>query len=280
MEEIAQLRRDGFCLLKGVIPEGEISGIRSDIDNAMVAGLKAYNELDWSAVTHMLSLAPYFADARLLSIVRTMFNHATVRISQTEFKSVPPRSDPPAWRGFHTDWPHDLTDRSFCGRVNQPFPDMIMSITSIWMLYQFTPENGATWVVPGTHRELHKPARGEGRNRRAQRDSERAAGLRRCRRRGADRQPHLALARSQHDRRDPHLSGRPLLALVAEYGVRANAMLPSSLLTSLTVFRSRSRSCTPTGGASDDQCSIFLPDRARPGACLPPIAQCSCGVRR
>ncbi len=160
MEEISQLRRDGFCLLKGVIPEGEISGIRSDIDNAMVAGLKAYNELDWSAVTHMLSLAPYFADARLLSIVRTMFNHATVRISQTEFKSVPPRSDPPAWRGFHTDWPHDLTDRSFCGRVNQPFPDMIMSITSIWMLYQFTPENGATWVVPGTHREPTNP-RGE-----------------------------------------------------------------------------------------------------------------------
>ena len=100
MEEITQLRRDGFCLLKGVIPESEISSIRCDIDEAREAGLKAYNELDWSAVTHMLSLAPYFANARLLSILRTMFNHATVRISQTEFKSVPPRSDPPEWRGL------------------------------------------------------------------------------------------------------------------------------------------------------------------------------------
>ena len=53
-----------------------------------------------------------------------------------------------------------LTDRSLCGRINQPFPDMIMSITSIWMLYRFTPENGATWIVPGTHRELANP-RGE-----------------------------------------------------------------------------------------------------------------------
>ena len=77
-----------------------------------------------------------------------------------EFKSVPPFRNPPEWRNFHTDWPHDLTDRSYCGLVNQPFPDVIMSITSIWMLYPFTPENGATWVVPRTHRDPRNP-RGE-----------------------------------------------------------------------------------------------------------------------
>ncbi len=160
MDEIAHLRSEGYCLLRGVIPGNLVTAIREEIDCARDAGLEAYDRLDWSAVTHMLTLAPYFADVRLLDVVRTMFNHAQVRISQTEFKSVPPRSDPPDWRGYHTDWPHDLTDRSLCGRVNQPFPDSIMSITSIWMLYPFTRENGATWVVPGTHRDLRNP-RGE-----------------------------------------------------------------------------------------------------------------------
>ena len=161
MEEITQLRLEGYCLLKGVIPADKVGQVRQDIDNEMKAGLEAYDKHDWSAVTHMLSLAPYFADRRLLKVARTAFNHAKVRISQTEFKSVPPFRNPPEWRNFHTDWPHDLTDRSYCGLVNQPFPDAIMSITSIWMLYPFTPENGATWVVPRTHRDPRNP-RGQG----------------------------------------------------------------------------------------------------------------------
>ena len=160
MDEIARLRMEGYCLLQGVVPQDKVPQVRHDVGKSMKAGLEAYEKLGWSAVTHMLSLASYLADCRLLEIVREMFNHATVRISQTEFKSVPPRSNPPEWRGFHTDWPHDLTDRSRCGRVNQPFPDIVMSITSIWMLSPFTQENGATWVVPRTHRDRRNP-RGE-----------------------------------------------------------------------------------------------------------------------
>ena len=160
MDEIARLRTKGYCLLAGVVPRDKAPQVRRDIDNSMQAGLEAYEKLGWSAVTHMLSLAPYLADRRLLEIVRTVFNHATVRISQTEFKSVPPQSNPPEWRGFHSDWPHDLTDRSRCGRVDQPFPDMVMSLTSIWMLSPFRRENGATWVVPCTHRDARNP-RGE-----------------------------------------------------------------------------------------------------------------------
>ena len=161
MDEIDRLRIEGYCLLRGVVPQDSVLKVRHDIDNSMAAGLAAFEKLGWSAITHMLSLAPFLADRRLLQIVRTMFNHATVRISQTEFKSVPSRSNPPEWRGYHTDWPHDLTDRSRCGLVNQPFPDFVMSLTSIWMLSPFTPENGATWVVPRSHRDPRNP-RGEG----------------------------------------------------------------------------------------------------------------------
>ncbi len=78
----------GYCLLQGVIPPDKVPQVRHDIDKSMKAGLEAYEKLGWSAVTHMLSLAPYLADCRLQEIVRAMFNHATVRISQTEFKSA------------------------------------------------------------------------------------------------------------------------------------------------------------------------------------------------
>ena len=64
MEESVQLRLEGYCLLKGVIPPDKVGQTRLDIDNEMKAGLEAYNQHDWSAVSHMLSLAPYFSDAR------------------------------------------------------------------------------------------------------------------------------------------------------------------------------------------------------------------------
>lgn len=157
MEQIRQLRLEGFCLLQGVIPPAEAGRIRTEIDGAREEGMKAYNERDWSAVTHMLPLAPYFADARLLDVARAAFSHAAVRISQTEFKGQPPDNIPPDYRNYHSDWPHDLTDRSLCGFVHQPFPDVTMSLTSIWMLSPFTPESGATWVVPRSHRDPRNP---------------------------------------------------------------------------------------------------------------------------
>ena len=220
MDEIAGLRMEGYCILRGVVPRDSVQKVRHDIDRSMKAGLEAYEKRGWSAVTHMLSLAPYLADSRLLEIVRTMFNDVNVRISQTEFKSVPPRSHPREWRGFHTDWPHDLTDRSLCGRVNQPFANIVMSLTSIWMLAPFTCENGATWIVPRHTSRFQESARRARRHRRVPFHSRRTANLRRGRGCHTNRQPHLALHRRQLDRRNQDLDRGPLLALVAERRVR------------------------------------------------------------
>lgn len=40
----------------------------------------------------------------------------------------------------------------------EPLPDVVLAVQSVWMLDDFTPENGATRVVPGSHRTLKKPA--------------------------------------------------------------------------------------------------------------------------
>ena len=69
---------------------------------------------------------------------------------------VPHSRDEPE-RFYHSDWPHDLRNREKSGRIRQPFPDVVMGLTALWMLSPFTRENGATWVVPGSHRDTRNP---------------------------------------------------------------------------------------------------------------------------
>ena len=53
--------------------------------------------------------------------------------------------------GLHVDSP--LTNMA------EPLPDMPLSIQTVWMLTDFTVENGASRVVPGSHRSRRKPDR-------------------------------------------------------------------------------------------------------------------------
>ena len=71
------------------------------------------------------------------------------------------------FRGWHTDWPHDLSAYGAgnplhnVGCVRQPFPDLTMCLVMIWYLTDVDAESGGTWVVPGSHRDTRNP-RGPG----------------------------------------------------------------------------------------------------------------------
>ena len=39
-------------------------------------------------------------------------------------------------------------------------PDIILAVQTVWILDKFTTDNGATCVVPGSHRTLKKPSWG------------------------------------------------------------------------------------------------------------------------
>ena len=74
----------------------------------------------------------------------------------------------PDAREWHTDWPHDLPGysgddpRRTSGAIRQPFPDVCMALTMVWMLDDVDEESGGgTYVVPGAHRDTRNP-RGEG----------------------------------------------------------------------------------------------------------------------
>ena len=43
------------------------------------------------------------------------------------------------------------------GKMPEPLPSFPMFVNSLWLLNDFTPENGGTRFVPGSHRFLKKP---------------------------------------------------------------------------------------------------------------------------
>ena len=52
-----------------------------------------------------------------------------------------------------------------CGRgywhANWPYADAPLHLSTIWMLSDFRPDNGATLIVPGSHRLRDNPAAGQ-----------------------------------------------------------------------------------------------------------------------
>ena len=67
------------------------------------------------------------------------------------------------YRGWHTDWPHDLSAYGVdnpgenVGCIRQPFPDITMCLVMIWYLSDVDENSGGTWVVPGSHRDKRNP---------------------------------------------------------------------------------------------------------------------------
>lgn len=168
--KVDQLRREGWCVLERIIPEDKIASVRTHVQDAHKEALRDYEaaggnigfqtgpdgEPGTCLIAYLPDFAPYLGDERLLAVAETIFGKH-VRIAQTEFKTQAPDREDTDWRGFHSDWPHDLTDRDHAGRVAQPFPDVTMQLSVLWMLSPFGPDNGGTWVVPRSHRDPHNP---------------------------------------------------------------------------------------------------------------------------
>lgn len=167
---LIQLRQEGWCVIENVIPQAEVDRIRHAAEAVNEEATAAYNREDTNPITYLPSLAPYLAADRVLGIVKTVFNHPHVRIAQTQIRVLPAHSggdvqldgnEKPV-RFYHSDWPHDVLDLSRSGHIQQPFPDIVMALTTLWMLSPFSKENGGTWIVPRTHRDIRNPQGNDG----------------------------------------------------------------------------------------------------------------------
>ncbi|OGG44233.1 MAG: hypothetical protein A3F84_09555 [Candidatus Handelsmanbacteria bacterium RIFCSPLOWO2_12_FULL_64_10] len=152
---LLRLRIDGWCVVEGVIPKGDVERVRRSVletvgrrqnpqaprqNIGFVAGLINFDQ----------SFAPYLADPRLIGAAERLFG-PHVRISMTSAIINYPGNERGGW---HADWPYNQNN---AGHIPAPYPDAPMHLTTLWMLSEFMVENGGTLVVPGSHRTSDNP---------------------------------------------------------------------------------------------------------------------------
>ncbi len=157
--QLLSMQIDGWCVMDHVIPKDRVADVRDRV----IASTNRHRNPDAPAnIGHVSgflkydqSLASYLADRRLLDLVGALLGHH-FRISFTTATINEPGNDRGGW---HADWPFNQRN---AGHVPSPYPDIVMHLTTIWMLSSFTGDNGGTLIVPGSHRAANNPTGNNG----------------------------------------------------------------------------------------------------------------------
>src|SRR5262249_53692483 len=127
------LDRDGYVVLAGVMDRGWLAGLRAAFDSALARDQRhgQHVHLPWQddAVFDRCHTPP-----RGLAAVHHVLR-PPLRVSPPAGRAPPPGH---GLQALHPDW----------GRARgEAFP----VVTALWLVDDFTPTNGATRVVPGSH---------------------------------------------------------------------------------------------------------------------------------
>ncbi|MSU37304.1 MAG: hypothetical protein EXS36_19850 [Pedosphaera sp.] len=154
-DTLATLKSDGFCVMKGVIPADEVGAVRDSVEKTVRKHTML--PLPKGFVTGLLrldqSIAPYLANPRLMAVVDRLFGE-NARISMLSGAL----NGPGIKRGdVHADWPFNQNSKA---RIRAPYPDVLVNLVTMWMLTDYTVENGGTIVIPGSHKLNYAPKHG------------------------------------------------------------------------------------------------------------------------
>ncbi len=155
LEVLATLQRDGYCLMKGLIPSHEIVAVRESVGNSVRkhTSLPMPQGYVTGFLRHDQSIAPYLANPRLLAVLDRLFGDYP-RISMLTGTI----NGPGIKRGdVHADWPFNQNSKA---RIRAPYPDIVMNLVTMWMMTDYTIENGGTMVIPGSHKRDYAPRHG------------------------------------------------------------------------------------------------------------------------
>ena len=155
IEEILQrLQIDGWSVVEGVIPVNEVGAVCTEAEGVTAAqGVSRTYEGVRSArgiLDQVPSFLPYLSDERVLGAATKWFG-PHVRISFTNTLITDPGNRRGGW---HADWPYN---QEKAAHISVPYPDYPMQLSTLWMLSDFTLENGGTLIVPGSHRTSDNP---------------------------------------------------------------------------------------------------------------------------
>jgi len=150
-EEKEQLDRDGYLPLPGLLTSSQVAAFNDKLAELLAAeGENAGKEVHQEAGTDRLSnlvekapdlFAPCYTHPRLLAGIAHVLNN-DLKLSSLNARAALPGK---GLQGLHADW----------GRAVAPGDYAVCN--SIWLLDDFTDENGATRVVPGSHRSGKMP---------------------------------------------------------------------------------------------------------------------------
>ena len=143
--EIAErLDRDGYAPLPGILDAAQLEAIRARLAELLAvegdqAGLEVHQEAGTDRLADLVNkgemFRPCFTDPRLLACIAHVLGD--FKLSSLNFRAALPGQ---GRQNLHTDWG---------GPVE---PGAYQVCNSIWLLDDFTADNGATRVVPGSHR--------------------------------------------------------------------------------------------------------------------------------
>lgn len=144
-----RLDRDGYALLTGVLTDDQLTMMRTRLAGLLAAegeraGLEVHQEAGTDRLSDLVNKDPVFdvcfTDPRLLACIAHVLGE--FKLSSLNFRAALPGH---GLQGLHTDGKPvtDLAGYQVCN--------------SIWLLDDFTADNGATRVVPGSHRSGRAP---------------------------------------------------------------------------------------------------------------------------
>jgi ectoine hydroxylase-related dioxygenase (phytanoyl-CoA dioxygenase family) len=139
-----QLDRDGYAALPGVLSDGQVAAMRARLAELLSAegdqaGLEVHQEAGTNRLADLVNkgsvFEPCFTDPRVLACVAHVLGE--FKLSSLNSRAALPGQ---GHQSLHADW-------------GGPVPSGGYQVcNSIWLLDDFTADNGATRVVPGTHR--------------------------------------------------------------------------------------------------------------------------------
>jgi ectoine hydroxylase-related dioxygenase (phytanoyl-CoA dioxygenase family) len=149
-EEREALDRDGFVILRNILAQESLEAMRKRTDELVVAeGTEAGKEFEQEAGTDRLAdvvnkgemFEVCFTHPRVLAAVAHVLG-GDLKLSSLNGRNALPGQ---GHQGLHADWEEPVG------------PDGYQVCNTAWLLNDFTTENGATRLVPGSHRSGRVP---------------------------------------------------------------------------------------------------------------------------
>jgi len=144
-QERDHLDRDGYLPLSGILSKAYVAGVRARVDELLAvegdrAGVEVHQEAGTERLSDLVNKGDVFDVC--FSHPRVLAGIAHVLASDFKLSSLNYRAAPPGQghQALHADWREPVPAGQF--RV----------CNSIWLLDDFTADNGPTRVVPGSHR--------------------------------------------------------------------------------------------------------------------------------